>query len=314
MRHGLIALAALLPAAACNDGTAPPSPPTDAIRVAFVEVGQSALQIVEEGLTPNATSVQNAIPFAAIDNGIVVTRQGGLSLYYLDGSSITVPAFIGFGSAGGATSPDGTRLAYSQQSTNGDVYLHTVELSSGTHDSVTVSKRQDVPAAHQILGRRPVWSPSGDTIAFVLPNLIGLQLFLYEVPTRRMEMFAVPVAVTTFARPLDGWPYWDPTNGGSVHFVAWRTENGIATDTLVVMRVFPGNRQRHAEVVYAAHTDTLPLEGGQWYSFSADGGTVALAVQANGQTGIFTMHRGEPLLTAVVFDPSRAPIQPLLIP
>lgn len=313
MRTRLLALA-LLPLAACDDGTAPPPPPSEAIHVAFVEVGKPALQIVEEGLTPSTTPVQNALPFAALENGIVVARQGGLSLYYLDGSSITVPAFIGFGAAGGATSPDGSRLAYSHQGANGDVFLHTIQLASGQHDSLVVSGRQDAPAASQILGRRPVWSPSGDTIAFLLPNFLGLQLFLYEVPTGRIEMYAVPVPVTTYARPLDGWPYWDSAEGGSVHFVAWRHENDVPTDTLVVMRVFPGNRNRQAEVVFAAHTDTLPLDGGQWYSFSSDGRTVALAVQSGGRSGIFTMHRGVPVLTPVVFDPSRAPIQPLLIP
>jgi Tol biopolymer transport system component len=170
----------------------------------------------------------------------------------------------------------------------------------------------DVPAADQIIGRRPVWSPSGDTVAFVLPNPIGVQLFLYEVPTRRIEFFAVPVPVSTYARPLDGWPYWDPN--GSLHFVAWRFDVDVPTDTIVVLRVFPSDRDRRAELVYGAHTDSLPIEGGTSYSFSADGRTVALSVRAAGRLGIFLMHRGEPVLKPVIYGPSQEPIQPLLIP
>jgi hypothetical protein len=307
-RGGLVALLAL---AACDDGTGPPPPPPLAVHVAYIESGEPALQIVQEGKPPSTTSVQNAVPFAAIEGGLVLARQGGLSLYYLDGSSITVPAFIGSGAPGGATSPDGKRLAYSQLAQGGDVFLHLVDLETAVHDSLLISGRQDVPAAVQILGKRPVWSPSGDTVAFVLPNPIGVQLFLYEVPTGRIEMFAVPVAVTTYARPLEGWPYWD--EGGGVQFLAWRFTEDTPTDTLVVLRVFPRDRDRRAELVFGAYTDSLPIEGGTSYSFSADGRTVGLSMRAAGRTGIFLMHRGEPFLTPVLYEPTRTPLQPLLI-
>jgi Tol biopolymer transport system component len=302
---------ALLALAACSEGTGPPDAPEAAVRIAYLESGVSALQIVEEGEAPSATAVENAVPFAALENGLVLSRQGGVSLYYLDGSSITVPAFIGFGSAGGATSPDGERIAYSRVATGGDVFLHLLNIVTGAHDSIEVSDRDDVPAAVQIAGRRPVWSPSGDSVAFVLPNPIGVQLFLYEVVSKRIEVFAVPVAVTTYARPLEGWPYWDPN--GSLHFVAWRFEGNTPTDTLVVMRIFPRARDRRAELVFAAHTESLPIEGGSSYSFSADGRKVALSVRAAGRTGIFLMHRGVPVLAPVIYGPQLAPIQPLLI-
>jgi hypothetical protein len=270
------------------------------------------MQIVQDGQAPASTSVANAVPFAALKGGLIVIRQGILSRYYLDGSSITVPAFAGFGTWAGAVSPDGNQLAYSQRSTGGQSFLHLVDLTTGAHDSIMVSGRLDVPAADQIIGRRPVWSPSGDTVAFVLPNPIGVQLFLYEVPSRRIEFFAVPVAVSTYARPLDGWPYWDPN--GSLHFVAWRFDDDVPTDTMVVLRVFPSERDRRAELVYSAHTDALPIEGGTSYSFSADGRTVALSVRALGRLGIFLMHHGEPVLRPVIYGPSQEPIQPLLIP
>jgi hypothetical protein len=311
VRSAIVTSCCLLALVACSDSTAPPESPAAAVRIAYLEVGSTTLQIVQEGMTPNPTSVQNATPFAAIAGGLVLARQGGLSLYYLDGSSITVPAFVGFGSPGGATSPDGYRLAYSHH-TGSEIFLHLLDLETGAHDSIRVSGRQDVPAAVQIAGRRPVWSPSGDTIAFVLPNPIGVQLFLYEVETGRIEVFAVPVAVSTFARPLDGWPYWDPN--GSLHFVAWQFDTDVPSDTLLVMRVFPRDRDRRAEVVHAAHTDSLPIEGGSSYSFSADGRTVALSVRAAGRSGIFLMHRGDRRLSPLVYGQSREPAQPLLIP
>jgi hypothetical protein len=282
------------------------------VHIAFAEIGQSNLQIVQEGQGSVTTSVANAIPFAALPGGLLLARQGGLTRYYLDGSSITVPAFVGFGIAGGATSPDGRTLAFAQQSPGAHVFLHLLDLTTGERDSAKVSGRLDVPAAAQILGRRPVWSPSGDTVAFVLPNSIGVQLFLYEVPTGRIEFFAVPVAVSTYARPLDGWPYWD--ENGSLHFVAWRFDDTTPTDTLVVLRVFPRDRDRRAELVYSAHTDSLRIQGGSSYSFSADGRTVALSVHVGGRTGIFLMLRGNRRLLPVIYGPTRSPVQPLLIP
>lgn len=312
VRFAHAATCTLVTLAACSDGTGPRETPDASVRIAYLEVGGTTLQIAQEGMTPFTTSVQNAVPFAALDGGLVLSRQGGLSLYYLDGSSITVPAFIGFGSTGGAVSPDGTRLAYSHRTGGGEIFLHLIDLETGVHDSIEVSRRQDVPAAAQIAGRRPVWSPSGDTVAFVLPNPIGVQLFLYEVASRRIEVFAVPVAVSTYARPLDGWPYWDAN--GSLHFVAWRFDDDVPTDTLVVLRVFPRDRDRRAEFVYAAHTDSLPIEGGSSYSFSRDGRTVALSVRAAGRTGLFLMHRGVPVLAPLIYGPQTEPVQPLLIP
>jgi hypothetical protein len=302
----------MLALAACDDGTAPPPPVDEAIRIAYVESGLQTLQIVQEGMTPSATSVQNATPFAAIEGGLVLARQGGLSLYYLDGSSITVPASTGNGVPGGAMSPDGTRLAYARRSNTGAVHLHFIEITGGTHDSLLVSGRQDVPAAVQIAGRRPSWSASGDSLAFVMPNPIGVQIFLYEVTSGRIEVFPVPVPVTTYVQPIEGWPYWHPD--GSLHFVGWRTENSAPTDTLLVVRVFPRERARHFEVVFAAHTDSLTLESATSYSFSPDGRTVALTLRADGRTGIFVMHRGEPLLTPVLYEAARTPGQTLLIP
>jgi Tol biopolymer transport system component len=312
VRPALIKWSALLALAACDDGTAPRPPVDEAIRIAYVESGLPTLQIVQEGMTPSATTVQNATPFAAIDGGLVLAREGGLSLYYLDGSSITVPASTGGGVPGGATSPDGSRLAYARRSNTGAVYLHFIEIADGTHDSLLVSGRQDVPAAVQIVGRRPTWSASGDSLAFVMPNPIGVQLFLYEVASGRIEVFPVPVPVTTYALPIEGWPYWHAD--GSLHFVGWRKEDNAPTDTLVVMRVFPRERARHFEVVFAAHTDSLTLESATSYSFSPDGRTVALTLRADGRTGIFVMHQGEPLLAPVLYEASRTPGQSLLIP
>lgn len=312
MRFTIAGLSAVVALGACSDGTGPRDEAAAGVHIAFAEIGQSNLQIVREGQGTVTTAVANAIPFAALPGGLVIARQGGLARYYLDGTSITVPAFVGFGISGGATSPDGNRIAYSQRSGGGQAFLHLLDLTTGIHDSVQVSGRLDVPAANQILSRRPVWSPSGDTVAFVLPNSIGVQLFLYEVPTGRIEFFAVPVAVSTYARPLDGWPYWHAN--GSLHFVAWRFDDSTPTDTLLVLRVFPRDRDRPAELVYSAHTDSLPIQGGSSYSFSADGQTVALSVQVGGRAGIFLMHRGNRRLEPLIYGPTRSPVQPLLIP
>ena len=147
MRIASGGLASLLVLAACDNGTGPPTPPPLAVRIAYLESGVAALQIVVEGKAPSTTSVQDAVPFASFAGGLVLARQGGLSRYYVDGSSITVPAFIGVGAPGGATSPDGTRLAYSKRTAADEVYFHLVDLETGEHDSLVISGRQDVPAA-----------------------------------------------------------------------------------------------------------------------------------------------------------------------
>lgn len=306
-------MVAALALAACGEGTAPEALPPAALRVAYTDAA-GALQIVEEGRAPTATSIQGSRPFAQLPGGVIVEKFGALTRYQLDGSSITLPAALaGAQQAGGAMSPSGRQLAFSSRAAiGGAVHFHRIDITTGAHDSLEVSGRADYPAAGQIAGKLPAWSPSGDSVAFLLPNPITVQLFLYEVATGRIEMYALPVPVSTFAQPLHGWPHWSPD--GSLQFVAHRWAKGAPTDTLVVMRVFPRERDRRAEVVFAAHTDSLPIDGGSSYSFSADGRGVALSLASKGRVGIFAMRRGSPRIEPLVYDAAAAPTQPLLIP
>jgi hypothetical protein len=94
----------------------------------------------------------------------------------------------------------------------------------------------------------------------------------------------------------------------------WRLPTACCLDLYAGSGALGLEALSRAELVYSAHTDSLRIQGGSSYSFSADGRTVALSVHVGGRTGIFLMHRGNRRLLPVIYGPTRSPVQPLLIP
>ena len=294
----------------CGDSTGPSGPQN--LTIVFVDA-QNQLFTLRAGNTPVPTELRDVQPFAPSNGALWFLPPHGepLRILHLDGrvDTLEIPSS---GGARGAISPDGGLLAYSRRS-SGRIYLTTVNLVSGHRDSVDVTGRADAVAADQILGKTPVFSPSGDTVAFLLPNIIGMQVFLYEVATRRIEVFPVPIPVITFARVLDGWPRWTSDEG--IRFLARRHVSNSLTDTVMVMRVFPREPERVADVLYwATPPDSLSLDNANTYSFSADGETVVFSVVADGVSGIFAVRRGSRTMQPLVYRAGTAPRLPLLIP
>jgi TolB protein len=93
---------------------------------------------------------------------------------------------------GASWSADGTQLAYSAfEAGQGTVFIQSVSEAG-------------VPAAAFSLGRDPVWSPQGGSIAFMVDSLDGRQTFLYAVPADGTE--AATEVVTLL--PGAGSPTW----------------------------------------------------------------------------------------------------------
>ncbi len=296
---------------ACSDGSGPEAETDPVLSVAFVD-DDAQLTVVRTGRSPVATPLHNVIPFAALPGAVAYFAPGGLRIYHLDGRVDSLPVPFDGAQTLGAISADGTRLAYVNRGTRGQVFLHVIQIATGARDSIDTANRLDEPAAGQIILSTPVFSPTGDRIAFLLPNPLTVQLFLYEITTRRIEVFPVRVSVTLFAKVVAGWPRW--TSDGSIRFLAWRLENGRLGDTLAVMRIFPESRERQSEVIFAATPVSLGIDGVGPYSFNAEGNAVAFAMQSGGQVGIFSMSAGSARVRTLLFDPSTNPRYPLLIP
>ncbi len=296
---------------ACSDSSGPEAESDPILNVAFVD-DDAQLTVVRTGRGPVATAVHNVIPFAAASGAVAYFTAGGLKLYHLDGRVDSLPVPFSGAQTSGAISPDGSQLAYVNRGTRGQVFLHVIHIVTGQRDSIDTANRLDEPAASQIIFSTPVFSPTGDRIAFLLPNSLTVQLFLYEISTRRIEVFPVRVSVTLFAKVVAGWPRWTPD--GSIRFLAWRLENGSLGDTLAVMRIFPESRDRQSEVIFAATPESLDIEGVGPYSFNARGDAVAFAMQSGGHVGIFSMSARSPHIRTLLFEPSTSPRYPLLIP
>jgi hypothetical protein len=307
------AAVAALVLAACGESTGPGAPAP--LAVAFLDAG-GRLNTVRTGEDRVVTAIAGGIPYAST-RGAVALHGDGLRIYHVaEGTVDTLPvANFGYRTAG-AISPDGSRLAYATRAgtaTGSEVYLVMVHLASGAADSVRVSGRQEVLAAEQIEFSTPIYSPSGDSIAFLLPNQIGMQLFLYEVPTGRMEVQLLRVQVSTFFQPLGGWPRWTPQ--ATIRFLTRLRIEGALTDTLVVLEVSPRDPEAFARAVYlGAPPDGLPLANPGVYSFDAEGRAVAFATSVDGQTGIFALRQGQPTFETLVQEPGLFPRYPILIP
>ena len=310
LRIGTLALLA----GACGDGTGPGTPPP--IAVAFLDA-QGFLNVVRSGEPRVATTVGGAIPYASTRGAVALHGTGALRLYHVaDGAVDTLPVpRFGYRTAG-AISPDGLRLAYATRvstATTSDVYLVIVDLGSGAADSVRVTGREEVPAAAQIEFSTPIYSASGDSIAFLLPNAIGMQLFLYEVPTGRMEQLLLRVQTSTYFQPLAGWPRW--TSAGQIRFLTRLRILGELTDTLVVLEVSPRDPESFAHVAYQGEPPAgVDLDDPGAYSFDAGGRAVAFAVTTNEGPGLFVLREGQRTFETLLLEPGLTPRYPIVVP
>lgn len=321
------ALATLLPPllGGCDRSTAPAA--GGPLSLVFLD-NAARLNAVRGGHTPMLTGLSDVIPVAStrgkvaflaparsiVVNGGVVADPGGLRLYSLDDGCVdTLPVPRPDGGAGlAAISPDGSTMAY--VSVHSAVYLVTVRLADNARDSVNLSVRSDQPAAVQVVGATPVYSPSGDSVAFLLPNPIGLQLLIYEVRSGRVEMFPVPVPVTTqFDATLRGWPRWTPD--AAIRFLVRRRTPQVESDTLAVLKVFPRQPQRPAEVAFEGHPPSgRALGTAGSYSFDAAGTTVAFTLVGAEGLRIFVLRQGARVFDELAVGDGVRPARPLIVP
>lgn len=311
-RGRLLLLVGLL--AACRDVTSP-ADDGGAVTVAFMDHLQR-LNTVRSGEMHRLTGVQSIVPFAAFPGAVAYFVRDSLQLYHLaDGFVETLPITRqpSFTTAG-AVAPDGERLAWAS-GTEAGIFIHVVNVRSGVRDSVDITDRDDAPAALQAVFSLPVWSPSGDSVAFLLPNVLTVQLLIYEVRTNRLEVHPMPVAASTLYRPLVGWPRWSAD--ASIRFLAQlRNAEGVLTDTLVVLRVFPRSIERPAEQMFrSVPPEGITITDVGAYSFDAPGETVAFAlVTPTRQVGLFSFRRSDARFRTVMLDPLVRPTSPLLVP
>ncbi len=313
----LAAVAAAL--TACSDNTG--SRAEADVDVVFAS-GQQ-LYTVRSGSQPVATALGEAIPFAATNRAFALfpivrsgpgqSAYGNLQLFHLQGTldSLGVPGE--FLRSVGAISPDGASLVYVRSGADGHIYLKTVHLLTGLRDSSDMSLDRASPAAIQIAGNAPVFSPSGDSVAFLLPNPITVQLFIYEVRTKRVQVYPVPVPVTTFVQVLNGWPRWTRANG--IRFLGRRITQTLLLDSVIVMSVDPRTPTRQAQQLYTvAIPDSLPIGILGLYSFDQTGDAVVFSMRTNGVQGLFLARSDSPKLRTILHSPFFVPDFPLLIP
>jgi hypothetical protein len=315
----------------CGDSGAPTPPP--AVKIVFLD-DLVQLNTLQSGGTPQLTALTNVLPFAASrgaiyylaprvvvagDNAgrpvLTITDSGGLRRYHPESGMVdTFPLRYFDSQAFGAATNDGRLFAYTTID-NDSVHLNTFSLETGERRSVNVTGTVQAPASEQIGLATPTFSPSGDSLVFLLPNFLGMQMLVYEPRTGRYDVRLLRVQVTTFYEPLQGWPRWTARDN-SVRFLARLKSNLQPTDTLAVVRIFPREPDRPNEMVYAARVpDSLSIASAKFYSFSEDGNTVVMSVATTqGKTGLFAMRAGHGTLETLLYDGRVTPRYPLLIP
>ena len=314
MRLTIGILAIPLAIVACSDGTAP-NPSADAVTVVYTDAAGHA-SVIRTGDAPVAVTALDATSLFASARGAVIGYKGGRISVFRFTDPVARPFEDRQESGGlvtrGAVSPDGRQLAYAT-ALNSDVFLHTVDMSTGARDSVNVAHRDDLLAGPQIIFSVPVWSPGGDTVAFLLPNVVGMQILLYEHATGRLEQKVMTVPTSTLYQPLAGHPRW--TGDGTIRFLVRRKNINVLHDTLAVVRVYPREVVPHSELMYdAVAPDSLPMMETFSYSFSADGKTLAFAMSTGSQTAIMLMRAGRPVLETLLYDDGPSPTDVLLVP
>jgi hypothetical protein len=326
-RVAFAAVALMAAGAGCDRHVTAPRAPAE-VSVVFLD-NTHRLNTVRTGEEPLATGLRGVLPFAAANGKLayfaprvvdtiggqrVLVDSGGLRLFDVATGVIdTLPIPLTRFNTPGAISPDGKSVVYARAS-NDSAWVVAIELSSGERDSTNLSARIDHPAAVTAIFSTPVFSPDGELVAFLLPNPIGMQLMIYEVRTRRVELFPIRVATTTRYAPLSGWPRWTPD--GAIRFlVRERSTPQELTDTLAVLKIFPRVSDRPAVVAYRGRPSSdLTMRSVDVYSFDEGGTAVAFGMNANNRAGVFLMREGAGVFEEMVYTPGLSPTFPLLVP
>ena len=313
MRVARAWLVVLFGVAACGDGNGP-NVASEAVTVVYTDASGHA-SVVRSGSAPEPLSaLDTASLFASTTGGVFRFKNGRISVF-----RFADPVLRSFEDrqesaaliTRGAVSRDGHLLAYATQ-LNADVYLHVVDIASGARDSINVSNK-GIEAAPQIIFSVPVWSPDADSVAFLLPNDLGMQLFLYERASRRLEVKVLKVPTTTYFEPLQGFPSW--ASDGAIRFLTRRKEGTVMLDTLVVLRVNPREGFPQAVVAYrAVPPDSLPMSDAWASSFTPDGRSVAFVMATGAKTAVMVMRQGKAQFETLAYGTGVAPADLLLVP
>lgn len=301
---------------ACSDSTAPKQS-APRVEVVFSDAAGKAHLLTTGGSPTAVPALDTTELFAPLADGMVTFSRSRFSIFHFATLALTPleeRVERGVMVTPGAVSKDGRRLAYAS-AVNSDVFLHTVDLTTGVRDSLNVALRTDLPAATQIIYNVPVWSPSGDSVAFLLPNVLGMQLLIYERASKRLEVKVMQVQTSTYFKLLEGRPHWSAD--GTIRFLTQRTELEPyrLLDTLAVVRVYPRESLPHSEVeARAVPPDSLSMDAVFSYSFSADGRSVAFGMSSEGRVAIMAMHRGLPDLQTLLYSETIRPLSIVLVP
>jgi hypothetical protein len=314
--------------AACSDAVAPP--PRVSVRVAFLD-DLARLNTVTAGERPEVTPFENVLPFAAtkgaiyfldpsVDNSANASgplSPGGLLRYEpATGQLDTFPLPYFQPTSPGAVSPDGSLLVYTSVYLD-SVRIHRYFLKTGQHDSLNLSGTAQSPAADQVLAATPVFNARGDSVVFLLPNFLGMQMLVFEPLTLRydLELLRVPV-IGAFDLISGGWPRWTARDGAVRFLVRLRSSALVSTDTVAVATIFPQTPERPAEIAFrAVMPDSVSLSSADFYSFSDDGNTASFrAVTTKGRIGLFALRDRRMTIETLLYQATISPRYPLVVP
>ena len=316
MRH-LIGFAAVFTVTvACSDGTGP-SRASAPITVLFNDSsGHSS--VVRSGESPTVVpALDTTVFFAPMSGGVVTFSRSRFSIYRFSEAQLTPLESRVEGSGlvtPGAVSRDGRRLAYAA-AVGFDRYLHTVDLTTGVRDSVNTAGRDDLGAGDQIALSVPIWSPSGDSVAFLLPNILGMQIIIYERTSKRLQQKVLAIPSASYFQMQQGRPHW--ASDGTIRILARRSEVEPyrVLDTLVVLKIFAREAMPHVDIVSRAVAPSDMTMGAIWsYSFSADSKSVAFGMSSGGKASIMVMRQGQIQLEKLVSGAGERPRDMVVIP
>ena len=316
MRHMLGFVAIITIAAGCRDSVAPKVGGAP-VEVVFSDASGRA-SVVKTGFAPiPVPDLDTTELFAPLADGMVTFSRARFSIFRFSTPGLTPleervePAAI---LTPGAVSRDGRRLAYAS-ALDSDVFLHVVDMVTGERDSLNVVTRTDLPAAPQIIYNVPIWSPSGDSVAFLLPNVLGMQILIYERASRRLEVKVMAVPTSTYFRLLEGRPHW--SSSGTIRFLTQRTELEPyrLLDTLAVLRVDPRLSMPRTEVESrAVPPDSMSMDAVWSYSFNADGSATAFGMTSETRSAIMVMRKEKGTLETLLYSPSVRPMSIVVLP
>jgi TolB protein len=255
----------------------------DGSRIAYVSFtsGDAAIWLVNadgsdpQQLTPDDPDSDNFWPrFTADGAWILFTNcfgdecDGGISAIRPDGTgmhAITPNAHFSYNAA--EMSPDGSRLAYMRWHEDGVKMAVYVSSATGTDE-----QRVSPPA---LQGWGPVWSPSGDRIAFASEVFMDRPApSLYTVAPDGSDV----EALTDPPRPhSDMWPDYSP-DGTKILFESDRRYGDFCCNDIFIVAASGGRAHRvHLPFdAYDARWGTAPLESGGTGSSLRSPGTLAL--------------------------------------